>query len=488
MLAQFMTDFAAFLWGWPLIIVMIGTGIIYTISSKGFQFRFFGYSLHQTYGKVIRKEEQKGQEGVLTAYEAISIAIGGTVGVGNIGGVATAIAVGGPGAVFWMWIASLLGMMIKMVEVTLAVHYRTRDEENKPFGGPMYYIKNGIGKDKKMPGLAGVLNFLFIFCMIAGMGITMQCYNVSESVSTTFNINQSMVAVIYTAIIYGMISGGLKKLGKIASKIVPVMCIMYILAGIVIILLNIGNLGQTIKLIFAGAFNGTAVVGGFSGATVMLALNKGLARAVFSNEAGQGTSPMIHSTATTDHPIRQGMWGVFEVFVDTILVCSLTAISIIITGQWSSGLSGATLTLSAFEASYGSIGKIILTIAIVLFGVTTSTGWYTYYEVVLRYLFGNGKVSLKKLILNIYKWTYPLFGLGLVLYANLNGMPTDIVWNFADVATGVPVMINVFALLMLVPKFIELLNDFKARYMNIGKINPAVKVFYEDKIAGFVNK
>lgn len=480
MLAKFMTEFAAFLWGWPIIIVMIGTGLVYTILTKGFQFRFLKYTLSQTFGKMLKKEEQKGEEGVLTAFEAISIAIGGTVGVGNIGGVATAIAVGGPGAVFWMWVAALMGMLIKMVEVTLAVHYRTKDEEGKPFGGPMYYIKNGIGKDRNLPTMAKILNFLFIFGMVAGMGITMQCYNVSEAVSTTFSLNQSAVAIFYTIVIYGMISGGLKGLGKIASKIVPFMCIMYLGAGLVLILLNIGNLGNTFKLIFTGAFNGTAAVGGFGGAAVMLALNKGLARAVFSNEAGQGTSPMIHSTATTDHPVRQGLWGVFEVFVDTILVCSITAIAIIITGQWSSGLAGATLTLSAFNATFGFTGQVILTVAIFLFGITTSTGWYTYYEILLRYLFGGEKVDLKKKILKIYKWVYPLFGLWLVLYANFKGMPTDIVWNFADVATGVPVMINVFALLVLTPKFLELLNDFKARHMGIGKVDPNTKVFFEE--------
>lgn len=482
MFAKFMTNFAAFLWGWPIIIIMLGTGLIYTIATKGFQFRYLGYTLKQTFGKLTKKEEQNGGEGVLSPLEAISIAVGGTVGVGNIGGVATAIAVGGPGAIFWMWVAALFGMLIKMVEVSLAVHYRTKDEEGKPFGGPMYYIKNGIGKDRHMPGVAKVLNFLFIFGMIAGIFITMQCYNVSEAISTTFNFNQSIVAIIYTIIIYIMISGGLKQLGKIASKIVPMMCVLYIGAGIVIVLTNIGNLGTTFKLIFQGAFNGTAAVGGFGGATVMMALNKGLARSVFSNEAGQGTSPMIHSTAATDHPIRQGLWGVFEVFVDTILVCSITALAIVITGQWSSGLAGASLTLSAFNYEFGYVGQVILAIAIFLFGITTTTGWFTYYDILLRYLFGGEKVQLKKKILKIYKWIYPLMGLWLVLYASFKGMPTEIVWNFADVASGVPVLINVFALLILTPKFLELLKDYKGRYMGIGTYDPNYPVFYEQKL------
>lgn len=483
MLGEIMSAVAAWLWGWPIIIIMLGTGLLYTIATKGFQFRYLGYAIKETFGKALKKEELTGaKEGVLSPVEAVSIAIGGTVGVGNIGGVATAIAVGGPGAVFWMWVSAMLGMLLKMIEVSLAVYYRTKDSDNKPFGGPMYYIKNGIGKDRNLPVIAKILNFLFIGCMVAGMVITMQCYNVSEAVATTFSLNQSIVAIVYTLIIYIMISGGLKKLGKIASKIVPFMCAGYLLAGIFLIIVNIGNIGNAFKMIFYGAFNGTAAVGGFGGAAVMLALNKGLARAVFSSEAGQGTSPMIHSTAATDHPIRQGLWGVFEVFVDTILVCSITALTIICTGEWCNGLSGASLTLSAFSSGFGFAGEAILTIAIVLFGITTSSGWYTYYDIVLRYLFGKDKSKdeLKKKVLTIYKFIYPLCGLWLVLYANYKSMPTSIVWNFADVATGVPVLINVFALLLLMPKFLSLLKDFKARYMGIGEVDPNTKVFYED--------
>jgi len=483
MLGTIMTNVAAWLWGWPIIIIMLGTGTLYTFATKGFQFRYLGYAIKQTFGKALKKEEVKdAREGVLSPIEAVSIAIGGTVGVGNIGGVATAIAVGGPGAVFWMWVSAMLGMLLKMIEVTLAVHYRTKDSENKPFGGPMYYIKNGIGKDIHLPVVAEILNFLFIGCMIAGMVITMQCYNVSEAVANTFSVNQSAVAIVYTAVLYIMISGGLKRLGKIASKIVPFMCAGYLLAGLGLILYNYDSIGHAFYLIFYGAFNGTAAVGGFGGAAVMLALNKGLARAVFSSEAGQGTSPMIHSTAATDHPIRQGMWGVFEVFVDTICVCSITALTIITTGVWSSGDSGATLTLSAFGSGFGFAGRVVLCVAIVLFGITTSSGWYTYYDIILRYLFGKdeSKDKLKKKVLTVYKFIYPLCGLWLVIYANLVEMPTAIVWNFADVASGIPVLINVTALLLLMPKFLELLKDFKARYMGIGEIDPNVKVFYED--------
>ncbi len=482
MLERIMTAIADFLWGWPLIIGVLGCGLVFTVTSGAFQFTYFGTIMKQTFGSLWKKQEEKAEgeaKGVLSAFQAISIAIGGTVGAGNIGGVATAIAVGGPGAVFWMWIAALGGMLIKMVEVTLAVHYRQKDEEGLPFGGPMYYIHEGLGIERKMAGTSKILNFLFISCMLVGVLVTMQCYNVSEALSSTFKVNQSLMAVIYTVLVYVMIAGGLRKLGQIASRLVPFMCVLYVVAGLGIILSRIDQVGTAFSLILSGAFSGTAATGGFAGAAVAVAIKKGLARAVFSNEAGWGTSPMIHSTATTDHPVRQGMWGVFEVFVDTIIVCSITALCIVMTGQWSSGLKGATLTLSAFKAVYGNIGQILLTVSLFLFGITTTTGWYTYYDIILRYVLRE-KVELKHRILTAYKWFYPIPGLALVLYAAYRGMPADIVWVFADVASGAPTFINLFAILLLTPKFLELLKDFKARHLGVGKIDPNCRVFFEN--------
>ncbi len=340
-------------------------------------------------------------------------------------------------------------------------------------------LHEGLGIERKMAGTAKVLNFLFISCMLVGVLVTMQCYNVSEALSSTFKVNQSLMAAIYTGLVYVMIAGGLRKLGQIASRLVPFMCVLYVVAGLGIILARIDQVGTALSLILSGAFSGTAATGGFAGAAVAVAIQKGLARAVFSNEAGWGTSPMIHSTATTDHPVRQGMWGVFEVFVDTIIVCSITALCIIMTGQWSSGLKGATLTLSAFNAVYGNIGQILLTVSLFLFGITTTTGWYTYYDVILRYVLRE-KVELKQRILTVYKWFYPIPGLALVLYAAYRGMPADIVWVFADVASGAPTFINLFAILLLTPKFLELLKDFKARHLGVGKIDPNCRVFFEN--------
>ncbi len=277
--------------------------------------------------------------------------------------------------------------------------------------------------------------------------------------------------------VYVMIAGGLKTLSKFAMKIVPFMCVVYFLAGIGIIALNIDNLVPTVVLIVKSALTGTAATGGFAGATVMVAIQKGFARALFSNEAGQGTSPMIHASATTDHPIRQGLFGVFEVFVDSIVICSITAIAVLITGEWSSGVGGITLSLNAFSSVYGHWGQVILASTIFLFGVTTTSGCFTYQYTVLGYLFQN-KLEMRDKILTAYRWFYPIPAFAMVVYALSRGLPSEIIWTFVDVATGMPTLVNVTALIFLVPKFLELLKDFRARHMGIGEIDPKFRPFY----------
>jgi AGCS family alanine or glycine:cation symporter len=410
-----------YLWGMPLIILSLGVGIYFTIFSGFFQFRFFNHAMKVAFSKFFSKNESK-EKGTISPIQALSVAIGSTVGVGNIGGVATAIAVGGPGSVFWLWIAGVLGQIIKMVEVSLAVHYRSNAKDGSTFGGPTYYIKKGLGIEKKMKPLASVLSFIFIFGFGVGFVITMQNYTVAEAVSSTFNINMIVVSVVYTVFLYLMISGGLKSLGKIASILVPFMCIFYILGGLFIIGKNVALLPGVFGMIFSSAFTGTAAIGGFAGAAFTQIIKIGMSRAVFSNEAGWGSSPMIHASAKTNHPVSQGILGIFEVFIDTIIICTITSLVILITGEWSSGLSGAALTLSAFESGVGGIGRIILTVGILLFGITTSSGIYAQIEVLVRYLLGEGKKA-EKIILSVYKWTFPIPGLLLVIFAVVNGLP-----------------------------------------------------------------
>lgn len=482
----FFEKLVGWLWGLPLIITILGTGIYFTLSTGFFQFSKFPHIMRETFGKLWKRDKGEGEEGLLSPFEAISVAIGGSVGVGNIGGVATAIATGGPGALFWMWIAALVGMVIKMAEVTLAVHYRSKDEEGVPYGGPTYYMEKGLGVQRNFK-LWGILAFIFGAGIFSTFFITLQNYTVSEAIGNTFNIPLLYVSIFYILCIYLIISGGIPGLGRAAGLMVPYMCLFYIIAGLFIIIKNVGAIPAVFGQVFSGAFTGTAAVGGFAGAAVAKALQMGMARSVYSNEAGWGTSPMIHSTARTDHPVRQGLWGAFEVFVDTIIVCSITALVILLTGAWTTGETGATLTLTAFQMEIGTIGRYIVAISVFLFGLTTTTGWYAYYEILLRHLFKKNPATKDK-ILNVYKWTYPVPGVIMVLLAVFGEMPGDILWLFADFTSAIPTFVNVLVILILSPVFIKLVKDYKARVLGIGEVDKNFKVFYEEDTARINNK
>lgn len=365
-----------------------------------------------------------------------------------------------------------------MAEITLAVHYRSKNEDGSAYGGPNYYMQKGIGKQKGMKKLFKILSTIFAFGFMVGFFINIQIYTVSEAIGNTFNVSLITVAIIFTILLYILIAGGLPSLGKTASKIVPFMVLFYIGGGLFIILKNIDQLPHAFGLIFGSAFTGTSAIGGFTGAAFSQAIKVGMARSVFSNEAGWGSAPMIHASSKVDHPIKQGILGVFEVFVDTIVICSITALVVIITGQWSSGLDGATLTLSAFEVGIGKGARIVMSIGVFLFGITTTSGIYAQMEVIVRYLLGDS--SKKDLVLAIYKWSYPIPSLALVFIAVYYKFPGTVIWLFSDASTALPIFANALSLIILSPKFIELLKDYKARYIGIGEIDPNFKVFYEE--------
>ena len=455
MLAYF-EALVSFLWGLPIIVIILGTGFYFTFKTGFFQVFHLKHIFSETICKIIKKgnKAEEGGKGLITPFEAVATAIGGSVGVGNIGGVATAMAVGGPGSLFWLWIAAFVGMILKMAEVSLGVYYREKDEKGDPYGGPTYYMEKGLGEEKGH-------KWWLIPAAIFGGGIfstffiTVQNYTVSEAVSAAFGIKIIYASIIYIICNYILIIGGIKSLGKLAGKIVPIMCVFYVGAALYIVAINIGNLPATLGLVFKGAFTGTAAAGGFAGAAFSQVMRIGMARSVFSNEAGWGSSPMIHASAQTDHPIKQGLWGAFEVFVDTIVVCTLTCLVIIITGVWSSGATGATLTLNAFETGMGSASKIFIATGIFLFGVTTSSGWYAYYEIILRHLMKSSP-KLKDGILKFYKIFYPVPGFVMVLMATTIGMPGSTVWLFADFTTAVPTFINIAVMLSLSGTFFKL--------------------------------
>ncbi|WP_186429617.1 sodium:alanine symporter family protein [Clostridium sp. BSD9I1] len=461
-MGNLLSTLADFLWGLPLIILVIGSGLFFTIGSGFFQFRKFGFIMKNTFGAMF-KSDSNNEKGIVSPIQAVSIALASTIGVGNIAGVASAIATGGPGAVFWMWVAAFVGMMTKMVEVTLAVHYREVNPDGSAFGGPMYYIKKGLGIERGVKWwklLAGI----FIFGMFFVIFISLQSYTVAESFESTFGIPMIVTGTIYVVLTYLVLFGGIKRIAEMASKVVPLMTGFYLIGGLLIILMNIENVVPAFQLIFHAAFKPMAAVGGFGGAALSAVIKRGVSRSVYSNEAGFGTAPMAHATAKVKSPIDQGLWGTFEVFVDTIIVGTMTSLVILTTGVWSSGASGATLTLTAFESTLGYPGRVLLNVAIFIFAWTTSTGQWTYAESILRFMFGESEKNEQ--IVKVIRYIYPLSQYAMVLLAVTVGLPPKTMWLFADVMTALPTFINVLTCVALSGVFFKLLKDYESKLRN----------------------
>lgn len=435
------------LWGLPMMILLLGTGLYFTIRTKFFQFRKIGYILKNTFGKIFEKERDD-VAGVMTPFQAVSTALAGTVGTGNIAGVAAAIAVGGPGAVFWMWVIALVGLMTKMVEVSLAVHYREVNDDGSTYGGPMYYIEKGLGSNWKW--LAKIFSFTVV---VAGLttAALLQPHTVGEALKTTFNIPPIATSIVLAVLTGVVIIGGFKRIGKVCERLVPFMAAIYIIGALVIIIVNIDKVPVALGIIFKYALSPAPAKGGFVGAAVAMAIQKGMSRGMFSNEAGMGSAPMVHATAKTDHPIRQGLWGSFEVFVDTIIICTLTALVILVSGAWTTGQSGIELTINAFNSSiFGSFGGYIVTVGATLFAYSTMVGWVVNYETGCCYLLGKNSVKYMR-------WVYLLPG---IIFA---GQKVNAIWLFADVASGLMGIPNLIALAMLNGVFIKLFKDFMSK-------------------------
>lgn len=480
-LFNFFTQASWFLWGTVMLIAVLGSGIFITFGISGFQFINFGHFIKNTLFSLFKKENKAVGSGYVSSYTAVTTAIGGAVGVGNIAGVATAIAVGGPGALFWVWLAALFGMGLKCAEITLAVYYRKTDENGQPYGGPTYYMQQGLGSVlpkniAKLGSIFAVLYGLFFFCSFF-TGI--QGYTVAEGFTSVFDIDMMHFGIIYSFVMLFIVVGGGKRVVAFAGKIVPVMIIIFVALSVVILIKNISQIPLVFAAIFKGAFSGTAAAGGFAGASVKLALTQGLARSVFSNEAGQGTSTMIHSQACVDHPVKQGLWGMFEVFIDTIVICSLMSLVILTSGVWQSGLTGSALSIAAFSTVYGSIGAKFVAILILLFGITTHSGWFTYYDNILRFALKDN-IELKNKILFGFKIIYPLPAL-FAIWAASEGISTAQIWSFIDFFGVLHPSINMITVVLLSKTFFKLFKDYKARYMGIGKVDPDFKLFYEEK-------
>ena len=493
----FMIDFLNWLdgvlWGLPLIVLMVVTGLYFTVRSGFFQFRYFGRIWQHTIGTLFRRQgdaEAEDREGMLSPFQAIATAIGGTVGFGNIAGVATAVAAGGPGAVFWMWVTAALGMILKQVEVTLGLYYRRHKPNGDTYGGPTYYMELGLGEKRHWGKLWLIPGIIFAVGIFSTFFVTSSTLTASQVVAGALHLGDVrvggltvegiiLVGIGIAVLTYIVTGGGTKGIANIFSKLVPIMSLVYILMGIAMIVVNLPRVPGAVASIFTNAFTGTAAIGGFAGCAVSQMVRIGMARAVYSNEAGWGTSPMIHSSARTIHPVEQGLWGSFEVFFDTFVICSITALSVILSGAWTDGTNGGTLALSAFAQGFGQVGSYLLALVMVIFTVTTSGGWFTYYLALLEHL-GQDDTRWKKILMKVFYALRALPGLLWTIYlvkTNNQGF----IWTVVDITSAIPTFVNVAVILILSGDYFRLLKDYKARYMNIGKTDADATLFYEDE-------
>jgi AGCS family alanine or glycine:cation symporter len=422
-------------WGYPLMILLVGTGLWLTIILKGMQFRRLFYAL---YLALIKRKEAGDEPGDITHFQALMTALSATVGTGNIAGVATAIAAGGPGALFWMWITGLVGMATKYSEAVLAVKYRITDKYGTMSGGPMYYIALGM----KVKWL-GTLFAVFAAVAAFGIGNMVQSNSVADAVNATFHVPfyvTGLVLMVGTGLV---IIGGIRSIGKVTSFLVPIMIVFYMGGALVIILLKISMVPEALVLIFERAFTPTAASGGFLGATVMMTIRMGVARGVFSNESGLGSAPIAAAAAQTKYPVTQALVSMTQTFIDTIVVCSMTGLVLIMTGTWNIGKNGAELTSIAFSAGLpGQWGNMIVAIGLILFAYSTILGWSYYGEKSIEYLMGEGAVKPYRLLFVLF------VGIGALLKLNL-------VWSLADVFNGLMAVPNLIGLLALSPVIVR---------------------------------
>ena len=446
-----------FVWGIPAIICIIGVGLYLSIRTGFIQVRKFPLAMKQTIGKVFEKKEAK--HGAMTPFQAVCTALSATVGTGNIAGVAGAIAIGGPGAVFWMWVSAFLGMCTKFSEVTLAVHFREKNEKGEYVGGPMYYIKNGLGK--KWKWLAILFSIFGVFTVF-GTGNATQVNTIATAINSAllnYNlINESnvvvsnwIIGIVIMILVACVLLGGIKRIGKVTEKLVPFMAILYIILAVGVVLLNIKNVPGVFADIFYGAFHPAAVTGGVVG-SFFTSMTKGVSRGIFSNEAGLGTGSIAHACADTGKPVEQGFFGIFEVFADTIIICTLTALVILCSdvpvafGE----AAGAELTISGFTSTYGNWVSVFTAVAMCCFAFSTIIGWGLYGARCAEFIFSTKIVKPFMVVYSLVAIVGATIDLGLV-------------WSIAETFNGLMVIPNLIAVLLLSGTVFKLVKEYFAK-------------------------
>ena len=430
-------------WGPAMLVLILGTGLFLMIGLKLMPLR------HLVYGfRMLWQGRKSEEEGDITPFNALMTSLSATIGTGNIAGVGTAIAIGGPGAVFWMWCTALVGMATKYAEAVLAVKYREVDEEGNHVGGPMYYIKNGLGGHWRWLGTAFAL-----FGALAGFGIgnMVQANSVADVMEANLGVPFWLTGVVMAVLVFLVLIGGIRRIAEVAGKLVPLMAIAYMGGGLVVILFNLSAVPEALGLIVQHAFTPTAATGGFAGAGVMLAIQWGVARGIFSNEAGLGSAPIAHAAAKTQDPVRQGTIAMLGTFIDTLVVCTITALVIMISGQWSSGASGAELSSAAFGAGLPGFGEWVVTLGLTIFAFTTMLGWSVYGERCVEYLFGVKSILPFRIL-----W---------VLVIPVGAMvKLSFVWLVADTLNALMAIPNLIALLLLSPVVFKLTRAYFATH------------------------
>ena len=429
------------LWGPPMLIALAFTGIYLMIGLKAIPLRKVGYAFKQLW------QGRSGRgDGEISPFNALMTSLSATIGTGNIAGVATAIFAGGPGALFYMWCIALVGMATKYAEAVCAVHFREIDSNGNTVGGPMYYIKNGMGERWKWLGTA-----FAVFGMLAGFGIgnTVQSNSVADALESTFGIAPIVTGITLAILVAMVLLGGIQRLAKVAGKLVPLMAILYIVAGIITLAITAEQIPAAFSLIFTHAFNPTSAAGGFAGATVWAAIRFGVARGVFSNEAGLGSAPIAHAAAQTDSPVRQGTIAMLGTFIDTLIICTITGLVIIVTGAWTSGETGASLSTLAFNTALPG-GNYIVSLGLAVFAFTTILGWSYYSERCTEFLFGTKAVIPFRVL-----WVIAV-PLGTI-------MSLDFVWSLADALNAMMAIPNLIALIVLSPIVFSLSKEFFAK-------------------------
>ncbi|HEM2749394.1 TPA: sodium:alanine symporter family protein [Streptococcus suis] len=430
-------------WGPPLLLLLVGTGVYLTLRLGVFQIGKL-----PTAFRLIFSSDQSGQ-GDVSSFAALCTALAATVGTGNIVGVATAITTGGPGALFWMWVAAFFGMATKYAEGFLAIKYRTKDANGQAAGGPMHYITLGMGQ--KWKPLAIFFAISGVLVALLGIGTFSQVNSITASLETSFGLAPQLVSIVTAISIAFFIFGGIEKISDVSTKVVPFMAILYILASITVLAVHWDQLLPTLALVFKSAFTPAAAMGGFVGATVKEAIQRGIARGVFSNESGLGSAPIAAAAAKSDNPVEQGLISMTGTFIDTLIICSLTGLSILVTDQWTTeGLAGAPLTQAAFATVFGNTGSIALTISLVLFAFTTILGWSYYGERCIEFLFGTKSILPYRLLF--------------VAMVALGGfLKLDLIWTIADIVNGLMALPNLIALLALSPVIIKETRQYFAK-------------------------